>query len=92
MPHDDWDDDEDWSDDPDEALDDPLDDAEAARCPECGAWIYDLIDKCPKCGYWLSGVDRLGMWPTQPTWIRRTAVVALIAFLASVFAGALILF
>ena len=81
-------DDEDWSDDSDDALDD----AEAARCPECGAWIYDITEKCPKCGYWLSGVDRLSMWPSQPMWIRITAVIALVAFLASVFAGALILF
>ena len=77
----DWDhDDEDWYGDGDS------DDEESASCPECGATVYEFLDKCPNCGYWLSDADRRAAYPsaTKPLWLRVTAVIVLLAFLASV--------
>jgi hypothetical protein len=76
-------DDEDWDND-DESYDDEPD----ACCPECGGTVYNFADKCPHCGYWISGADRRAMWPSlaRPLWLRVTAIVVLLAFLASLLA------
>jgi hypothetical protein len=82
MAEDDFDD-EDWYDEDDEP-----DDEESATCPECGGAIYSVTDKCPRCGSWLSDADQRVMWSgmSKPLWLRVTAVILLIAFLASLLA------
>jgi hypothetical protein len=76
---------EDWSDDEE----DEPDDEEVARCPECGGPVAVISDKCPSCGYWLSTDDR---HMQKPCWLRVTAWMVLIAFLASLLAAGLAIF
>ena len=85
--------DEDWYDD-DSLDDDEPDEEEAARCPECGGPVHSIADRCPACGYWLSEADRGAMWAgmSKPTWLRATAVIVLIAFLATLLAAGFTLF
>jgi ribosomal protein L37E len=83
MSHDDLEFDEDWYDE-----DDADDDEEAGRCPECGAPIYSVADRCPACGYWLSESDRRSLWTSdRPIWLKVTAVILLLAFVALVACG-----
>ena len=74
--------DEDWSDD------EPGEET-ASPCPECGRPVFEISERCPACGYWLTSEDRQTMWTgsSKPTWLRVTAVVVLIAFLASLVGG-----
>jgi hypothetical protein len=85
----DWDD-EDWCDEDDDASDEE----ESASCPECGGTVYSFSDKCPKCGYWLTDADRRAVYPSasKPLWLRITAVVVLLAFLASLLLASGFLF
>jgi hypothetical protein len=77
---------DDWDDEPEDWLDgDEPDEADTAPCPECGQPVDYVTEKCPACGYWLSAADRRSMWSrdSNPTWIRITAVVVLVAVVAS---------
>ncbi len=78
------DDDEDWYDDD---SDDP--DDESTPCPECGETVHVIIGKCPSCGYWLTDGDRRAAYPSEskPLWLRVTAIVVLLAMLASIMIG-----
>jgi hypothetical protein len=74
----------------DDENDEPDDDYEPVRCPECGNLVYAIADRCPACGYWLSDSDRRAMWTgmQKPLWLRVTAVIVLVAFVSSLFAVA----
>ena len=89
MPYDDPDDEEDWYDDDDEP-----DDAQSARCPECGGQVHSVSDKCPACGYWLSDAERRAMWTGmgKPVWIKVTAAIVLIAIVAGLLAAGVAFF
>ncbi len=78
---------EDWEDDHEDWCDDDADESdkeESASCPECGGTVHSFLDKCPTCGYWLSDADRRAAYPSasKPLWLRVTAVIVLLAFLA----------
>ena len=92
MDDDPWNDDEDsfgedWYDEDEEG--DAPQDGQAAHCPECNAAVYAVADRCASCGYWLTDSDRKKIWPGEerPTWLRMTAVVALVAMLLGLLAG-----
>ena len=58
---DDWDEDsidDDWAEDDDEA--------DLARCPNCGADVYEDAEQCPSCGDYI--VHRTSVWEDKPTW------------------------
>jgi hypothetical protein len=78
------DDEEDWYDDD---SDDP--DDESVPCPECGNDVYVITGKCPSCGYWLTDADHraAGSSDSKPFWLRATAIVVLLAMLASIMIG-----
>ena len=53
-----------------------------ARCPECGASIWDDAPICPRCGAVLGG-DTLARTPLDAWWRRRwIAVVIVVLVLA----------
>jgi len=85
MPIAELDDDEGWYDHEADDSGDSVD--ESAPCPECGETVHVITGKCAACGYWLSDADRRGMWASEskPLWLKATAVMLLVALLASMF-------
>ncbi len=56
------------------------------HCPDCGRECADDADVCPGCFAYLGG-DTRSSPPLRREWSRRTAVVIVIALLASLAIG-----
>jgi hypothetical protein len=80
-------DDEDW-------YEDDSDDGEPIDCPECGAELWEFVDKCAKCGYWLSEADRrkLRRGEERPAWQRATAAILIAGFILCLILAGLTIF
>ena len=75
-----WDDE--WSDDDYDVDSFDDDESETVECPNCGADIYEDVDRCPVCGDFVVHSSAY-VWQNRPTW---WVVLGLIGILAVIVA------